>query len=71
MVSDTELKRAVDWTVTFHELAEAYEKVEHNNKYAEAHQGAIGRETRLRDQRPYLKANNPGSGPGDRIIIRK
>ena len=41
VVSDTELKRAVDWTVTFHELAEAYEKVEHNNKYAEAHQGAL------------------------------
>jgi hypothetical protein len=57
-------------TTTFHELAEAFAKVEGNKQYAEAHQVAIDRETRLRDQRPYLKDYNPGSGPGTRIIIK-
>lgn len=63
-LSNTKLKLALNWTTTFHELAEAYAKVEHSKKYAEAHQEAIDRETRLRDQRPYLKEYNPGSGPG-------
>lgn len=57
-------------TVTFHELAEAYAKVERGKQYAEAHHEAIDRENRLRDQRPYLKGYNPGSGPGTSIIIK-
>ena len=67
----TSLKPAVIESVIFHELAEAYAKVEHNKQYAAAHQEAIDRETKLRDQRPYLKAYNPGSGPGDNVIIKK
>jgi RHS repeat-associated protein len=71
----TTLKLAPNWTTTFHELAEAYAKVEHGKRYAEAHQEAVDRESLLRDQRPYLKGYNPGSGPGTsldttRIIIR-
>jgi RHS repeat-associated protein len=69
--STTNLPQAPNFTVTFHELAEAYAKVEHGKQYAEAHQEAIEREQRLRDQRPYLKGYNPGSGPGTTIIIRK
>jgi len=65
------LKQAPDHTITFHELAEAYAKVEHNKQYALAHQEAMDRETRLRDQRPYLREYNPGSGPGNNIIIKK
>ena len=68
--SNTKLKLASNWTTTFHELAEAYAKVEGNKQYAQAHQAAIDRETRLRNQRPYLKESNPGSGPGTNIIIR-
>jgi RHS repeat-associated protein len=75
-VSTTNLKLAPNWTTTFHELAEAYAKVESGKKYAEAHQEAIDRETRLRNQRPYLREYNPGSGPGTtidttKVIIRK
>ena len=69
--SNTKLKQAPDHTITFHELAEAYAKVEHNKQYALAHQEAMDRETRLRDQRPYLREYNPGSGPGNNIIIKK
>ncbi len=68
--SNTKLSLAPDWTTTFHELAEAYAKVEHGKQYAQAHQEAIDRETKLRDQRPYLKDYNPGSGPGTNIIIK-
>jgi RHS repeat-associated protein len=68
--SNTKLKLAPNWTTTFHELAEAYAKVEGSKQYAQAHQAAIDRETRLRDQRPYLKEHNPGAGPGTNIIIR-
>ena len=68
--STTKLPQAPNFTVTFHELAEAYAKVEHGKQYAQAHQEAIDRETRLRDQRPYLKGYNPGSGPGTSIIIK-
>jgi RHS repeat-associated protein len=69
--SDTKLKLAPNWTTTFHELAEAFAKVDSNMQYAQAHQKAIDRETKLRDQRPYLKDSNPGSGPGTRIIIKQ
>jgi hypothetical protein len=65
-VSETQLKSATKSSTVFHELAEAYAKVEHGKKYAQAHQEAIDREKRLRDQRPYLKAHNPGAGPGDK-----
>jgi hypothetical protein len=69
--STTKLKLAPNWTTTFHELAEAYAKVEGNMQYAQAHQKAIDRETKLREQRPYLKDYNPGSGPGTNIIIKQ
>lgn len=69
--STTNLPQALEFTVTFHELAEAYAKVDGNMQYAQAHQKAIDRETKLRDQRPYLKGYNPGSGPGTSIIIKK
>lgn len=69
--SETNLQRAVDYTVTFHELAEAYAKVDKNMQYRQAHNTAENREKRLRDQRPYLKGHNPGSGPGDGIIIKR
>ncbi len=68
--STTTLKQAPNWTVTFHELAEAYAKIKGNKQYADAHQEAINRETKLREQRPYLKDYNPGSGPGTKIIIK-
>ena len=42
-----------------------------NGGQVTAHQAAIQREQKLRDQRPYLKENNPGSGPGDRVIIKR
>jgi RHS repeat-associated protein len=73
--SNTDLKTALPYTVVFHELAEAYAKLEHNKQYNPAHQEAVEREQKLRDQRPYLKDYNPGSGPGDDIydkpIIKK
>jgi hypothetical protein len=69
--SNTKLKLARNWTTTFHELAEAYAKVDGSMQYAQAHQKAIDRETKLREQRPYLKEYNPGSGPGTSIIIKQ
>ncbi len=69
--STTKLKQAPNWTTSFHELAESYAKVKNGKQYAEAHQEAINRETKLREQRPYLKDYNPGSGPGTKIIIRQ
>ena len=69
--SNTKLKLAPNWTTTFHELAEAYAKVDGSMQYAQAHQKAIERESKLRDQRPYLKDYNPGSGPGTNIIIKQ
>jgi hypothetical protein len=46
------------------------------NSYSQAHGAAIERESRLRDQRPYLKYYNPGSGgpvghPDNAVIIKK
>jgi RHS repeat-associated protein len=69
--SNTKLKLALNWRTTFHELAEAYAKVDGSMQYAQAHQKAIDRETKLREQRPYLKDYNPGSGPGTNIIIKQ
>ena len=74
----TNLKLAQPWTVVFHELAEAYAKVDGSkgNSYSQAHGAAIEGENRLRDQRPYLKDYNPGSGgpvghPDNAVIIKK
>jgi RHS repeat-associated protein len=76
--SNTGLKPAGTDTLVFHEMAEAYAKVDHGKAYLPAHQEAIDREQKLRDQRPYLKKENPGSGPGDthhqyqnEVIIKK
>jgi hypothetical protein len=75
----TKLKLADPYSVVFHELAEAYSKVDAGKKtWAEGHQDAIKREELLRDQRPYLKQYNPGSGSGGpqggadtKIIIKR
>jgi RHS repeat-associated protein len=69
--SITNLKQAPEYTTVFHELAEAYGKVEHNEQYEQAHKEAIDRENRLREQRPNLKEYNPGSGPGSSIKIKQ
>jgi len=72
----TNLQLAVPYTVVFHELAEAYAKVDGGMKtYDDAHGAAMKREDVLRDQRPYLKEHNPGSGgpPGHsdtKVIIK-
>lgn len=70
-VSNTSLKKSLAWTETFHELAEGYSKIKNKQQYAGAHQNAADRETKLREQRPYLKEYNPGSGPGGGIVIKK
>jgi hypothetical protein len=79
-VSNTNLKVAPEWTVAFHELAEAYEKIDggKGGSYAAGHNAALQRELELRDQRPYLKEYNTGAGgpanspnPQGGIIIKK
>jgi RHS repeat-associated protein len=79
-VSNTNLKVAPEWTVAFHELAEAYEKIDggKGGSYAAGHNAALQRELQLRDQRPYLKEYNTGAGgpanspnPQGGIIIKK
>jgi len=79
-VSNTNLKVAPEWTVAFHELAEAYEKIDggKGGSYADGHNAALQRERTLRDQRPYLKEYNTGAGgpansqnPQGGIIIKK
>ena len=78
--SNTNLKVAPEWTVVFHELAEAYEKIDGGNggSYATGHNAALQRELKLRDQRPYLKEHNTGAGgpanspnPEGKIIIKQ
>ena len=63
-VSNTDLKVALNFTVAFHELAEAYEKIEGGKgaSYEAGHNAALQREEKLRDQRPYLKEYNQGAG---------
>jgi len=61
--TSTGLLPATQYSVAFHELAEAYAKVDHNKKYAAAHEEAVEREKTLRDQRPYLKGHDFGAGP--------
>jgi len=69
-ISETALLPATINSIVFHEFAEAYSRVEYRKRYSDAHQDAVERERRLRDQRPYLKEHNFGSGPGD-IVIKK
>jgi hypothetical protein len=60
------------WTVAFHELAEAYEKIDHGQRdYTAGHNAAVQREQKLRDERPSLKDYAPGSGDAGSQIIRK
>jgi RHS repeat-associated protein len=79
-VSNTNLQVAPEWTVVFHELAEAYEKIDggKGGSYPAGHNAALQREMALRDQRPYLKQYNTGAGgpanssnPQGGIIIKK
>jgi len=62
--SNTNLKLAAEWTIVFHELAEAYAKIDGGmgGSYAAGHNEALQREMTLRDQRPYLKDYNTGAG---------
>lgn len=78
--SNTRLKVAPDFTVAFHELAEAYEKIDggKSSNYAAGHNAALKREQTLRDQRPYLKQYNTGAGgvansshPEGSIVIKQ
>jgi hypothetical protein len=78
--SNTNLQVAPEWTVAFHELAEAFEKIDggKGGSYEAGHNAALQRELKLRDQRPYLKGYNTGSGgpanspnPEGKIIIKK
>lgn len=63
-ITNTTLGVAVPYTVVFHELAEAYSKIDGGNggSYMAGHNAALQREQTLRDQRPYLKQNNTGAG---------
>ena len=79
-VSNTNLKVAPEWAVAFHELAEAYEKIDggKGGSYEQGHNAALQREMMLRDQRPYLKEYNTGAGgpanspnPQGGIIIKR
>lgn len=79
-VSHTNLQVAPEWVAAFHELAEAYEKIDggKGGSYAAGHNAALQREMTLRDQRPYLKQYNTGAGgpandpnPQGGIIIKK
>jgi len=68
LISNTKLFVAPNFTLAFHELAEAYEKIDggKGGSYALGHNAAMQREEILRDQRPYLKNYNHGSGgPAD------
>jgi RHS repeat-associated protein len=78
--SNTNLQIAPGWTVAFHELAEAFEKIDggKGGSYEAGHNAALQRELKLRDQRPYLKQYNTGAGgpanspnPEGKIIIKK
>lgn len=79
-MSRTNLQVAPEFTVAFHELAEAFQKIDGGNggSYADGHNAALAREQILRDQRPYLKQYNTGAGgpanspnPQGGIIIKK
>jgi RHS repeat-associated protein len=63
-ISKTNLKVALGYTVAFHELAEAFAKIDggKGGSYEQGHNAALQRELTLRDQRPYLKEYNTGAG---------
>jgi len=70
------LLTAVPYTVAFHELAEAYAKVDKGMQHEQAHADAIKREDTLRAQRSELTKHDPGSGgptghPVQEIIIKR
>jgi RHS repeat-associated protein len=80
--SRTKFGVAPEWTVAFHELAEAYEKIDggKGGSYQDGHNAAYDRELTLRNQRPYLRQYNMGAGGraddpnpqgGYSIIIKK
>lgn len=78
--SNTNLQVSPEWTVAFHELAEAFEKIDSGKggSYEAGHNAALQRELKLRDQRPYLKGYNTGAGgpanspnPEGKIIIKQ
>lgn len=59
---------AANFMVIFHELAEAYAKVDHGKQYDAAHREAAKREIKLREQRPYYRVHNMGAAPGVIIV---
>jgi hypothetical protein len=69
----TDKKTATLDSIIFHELAEAYAKIDGRMKYEQAHPAAEERDKEYRKQKPYLKDHNPGGGPGDstNVIVRK
>ena len=67
----TDLRPTTTGDLIFHELAESYSKIDGGMQYSDAHQEAIRRENIFRGQQPYRKDYNPGSGPGDKVIIRR
>jgi hypothetical protein len=80
--SNTKFGVSPEWTVAFHELAEAYEKIDggKGGSYQDGHNAAYDRELTLRNQRPYLTQYNMGAGGraddphpqgGYSIIIKK
>jgi len=78
--SNTKLGVAPNFSTAFHELAEAFEKIDgaKGNSYEAGHNAALDREKLLRDQRPYLKEYNTGAGgpanspnPEGKIIIKR
>src|SRR5580704_15889416 len=46
-----------------------YAKIDGSMDYSDAHDTAMARENRLRNERPSLTKYNPGSGPGDSYDI--
>jgi RHS repeat-associated protein len=55
------LKLPLEWTVSFHELAEAYAKVDEGTPtYTSSHNRAVEREEKLRVQRPALQQHIGG-----------
>jgi RHS repeat-associated protein len=78
--SNTNRGVAPEFTVVFHELAEAFQKIDagKGNSYEAGHNAALEQEKILRDQRPYLKDYNTGAGgpanspnPEGKIIIKR
>ena len=76
-ISYTDRRPALLWTRVFHELAEAFEKIDGPiGKYDVGHANAADRERKLRGQRlvnehPYLKDYNMGAGEPENIIITR